>query len=162
MPGGGERHRYGERVARTSSGPAGPSPGTVARPGRIRTLGPIAVLAVPLGLGLLAAIVLRLFPCEGTACGEPYLGAWGLVLFAVPTALAVGLPWVSGPINVTLALLSSLAAWVFFGKWASQRATQDVDASWWDFWREVAFYAGGVVLGIVGGLLVMVLVLSVL
>jgi hypothetical protein len=51
---------------------------------------------------------------------------------------------------------------VFFGKWASQRATQDVDASWWDFWREVAFYAAGVVLGIVGGLLVMVLVLSVL
>jgi hypothetical protein len=37
-----------------------------------------------------------------------------------------------------------------------------VDASWWDFWREVAFYAAGVVLGIVGGLLVMVLVLSVL
>lgn len=132
----------------------------MARPGRIRTLGPIAVLAVPLGLGLLATIILRVWPCEGTACGEPYLGAWGLVLFAVPTALAVGLPWVSSPINIALALLSSLVAWVLFGKWASRRATQDVDATWWDFWREVAFYVGGVVLGVIGGLLVMVVVLS--
>lgn len=132
----------------------------MARPGRIRTLGPIAVLVVPLGLGLLAALVIRLWPCEGTACGEPYLGAWGLVLFAVPTALAVGLPWISSPINITFALITSLAAWVMFGKWAGRRATQDVDATWWDFWREVAFYAGGVALGVIGGLLVMVLVLS--
>ncbi len=119
----------------------------------------MAVLAVPLGLGLVATLVLRLWPCEGTGCGEAYLGAWGLVLFAVPTALAVGLPWIVSPFNVALALASSLAAWVMFGVWAARRATLDVDATWRTFWREVSVYAGGVVLGIVGGLLVMVLVL---
>ena len=101
-----------------------------------------------------------MWPCEGTACGEAYIGAWGLVLFAVPTALAVGLPWFVSPVNVTLALASSLAGWVMFGVWAGRRATADVDATWWTFWREVGFYAAGVVLGVIGGLLVMVLVLT--
>lgn len=132
----------------------------MARPGRIRALGPIAVLAIPLGLALVATIVLNAWPCDGTACSRPYLGAWGLVLFAVPTALPTGLPWVVSPINVALALLTSAGLWVLFGVWASRRATRDVDASWWDFWREVAFYAGGVVLGVVGGLLVMITVVT--
>jgi hypothetical protein len=132
----------------------------VARPGRIRTLGPIAVLAVPLGLVLLGSAILRLFPCEGTGCGEPYLGAWGLVLFAVPTAIAAGLPWVVNPVNLFVAIASSIVLWVFFGKWASRRATEDVDATWWTFWREVAFYAGGVVAGVIGGLIVMGVVLT--
>jgi hypothetical protein len=138
----------------------GPPKGAVARPGRIRAFAPIAVLAIPVGLGLLAAAVLRLWPCEGTGCGEAYIGAWGLVLFAVPTALAVGLPWFVSPLNVTIALASSLAGWVLFGVWAGRRATEDVDATWWTFWREVGFYAAGVVLGVVGGLLVMGLVLT--
>jgi len=123
-------------------------------------LAPIVVLAIPLGLGLLAGAILRLWPCEGTACGEAYIGAWGLVLFAVPTALAVGLPWFVSPLNVTVALATSLAAWVMFGVWAGRRATADVDATWGTFWREVGFYAGGVALGVIGGLLVMVVVLT--
>ena len=134
----------------------------MARPGRIRALGPIAVLAVPMALGLLATLLLRTWPCDGTACGKPFLGAWGLVLFAVPTALASGLPWVVSPINVALALLSSLALWIVFGVWASRKATRDVDATWWSFWREVAFYFGGVVLGVVGGVVVMAVIVTLL
>jgi hypothetical protein len=139
---------------------SGPQGGRVARPGRIRLLAPVAVLAVPLGLSLLATLILRIYPCDGSACGQPYLGAWGLVLFAVPTALAVGLPWIANPLNIGLALLTSLALWVTFGRWAGAKATQDVDATWWTFWREVAFYAGGVVLGIVLGGIAMVVVLT--
>ncbi len=150
-------------MARTSavaagrrSGPAaGPPAGNVARPGRIRTLGPIAVLAIPLGLILVAFAVLRLWPCEGTSCGEPYLGAWGLVLFAFPTALATGLPWIVSPLNLALTVVTSLGLWVAFGLWAARRVTEDVDATWRAFWREVAFYAGGVVLGVVAGVLVL-------
>ena len=123
-------------------------------------LAPIAVLAIPVGLGLLAGAILRLWPCEGTGCGEAYIGAWGLVLFAVPTDLAVGLPWFVSPLNVTVALASSLAALGVFGVWAGRLATEDVDATWRSFWREVGFYAAGVVLGVVGGLLVMVVVLT--
>ncbi len=132
----------------------------MARPGRIRALGPIAVLAVPIGLVLLAAVIIQAWPCDGTSCSKPYVGAWGLVLFALPTALPTGLPWVVSPINLLLALASSVALWVFFGVWASRRATEDVDATWWTFWREVAFYAGGVVAGVIGGLLVMGIVVT--
>lgn len=118
------------------------------------------VLVLPLGLCLLATLILRLYPCDGTACGKPYLGAWGLVLVAVPTALAVGLPWVVGPINLALAFVTSIAVWITFGRWAGRRATRDVDATWWTFWREVAFYAGGVALGLLGGGIVMLVVLT--
>jgi hypothetical protein len=132
----------------------------VSRPGRIRSLGPVAVLAVPIALGALAFLVLNAWPCDGTACGKPYLGAWGLVLFAVPTALASGLPWIVSPLNIALALLTSLAIWIAFGLWASRKVTQDVDATWWSFWREVGFYTGGVVAGVVGGVLVMAIVVT--
>jgi len=118
------------------------------------------VLALPLGLVLLATLILRVFPCDGTACGKPYLGAWALVLFALPTALAAGLPWFVSPLNLGLALITSIGAWVLFGKWASQRVTKDVDATWASFWREVAFYAGGVVLGVVAGGILMITVLT--
>jgi hypothetical protein len=156
-------HRYREVVARTSAvaagrrpgRAAGPPVGNVAQPGRIRTLGPFVVLAIPLGLVLVALVVLRLWPCEGTACGEPYLGAWGLVLFAFPTALATGLPWVVSPVNLALTVVTSCGLWVAFGVWAARRATEDVDATWRSFWREVAWYAGGVVLGVIAGLLVL-------
>lgn len=140
--------------------PSPPTTGTVARPGRIRTLAPFAVLAIPVGLVLLAWLVLRLFPCDGTACGKPYLGAWGLVLVALPTALATGLPWWVSPVNLVVAVASSLALWVTFGRWAGQKATQDVDATWWSFWREVGFYAGGVALGLLLGGIAMVVVLT--
>jgi hypothetical protein len=144
-------------VTATRSGPAA---GRVARPGQIRALGPVAVFALPVALVLLAQVIIRIYPCDGTACGKPYAGAWGLVLVALPTALAAGLPWIVNALNLGLALVTSAVAWFLFGRWASRKATQDVDATWWTFWREVAVYAGGVALGIVGGVVVMVVVLS--
>ena len=144
-------------VTATRSGPAS---GRVARPGQIRALGPVAVFAVPALLVLVATLVLRLFPCDGTACGKPYVGAWGLVLIALPTALATGLPWIVSPLNLGLALVTSAVVWFFFGRWASRRVTQDVDATWWAFWREVAVYAAGIAVGLVLAGLLMVVVLS--
>ena len=137
----------------------GPTAGAVARPGRIRTFGPVAVLALPLALGLLAGLVLAAWPCSGTGCAQPYAGAWGLVLVAVPTALALGLPWLANPVNVALALLTSAFLWVTFGRWASRRATRDVDATWWSFWKEVAVYAAGIAVGLgLGGLVMLVVI----
>jgi hypothetical protein len=118
-------------------------------------LGPLVVLAIPLVLVLLALAVLRLWPCDGTSCGQPHLGAWGLVLFAFPTALATGLPWFVSPVNLALTVVTSLGLWVAFGVWAARRATADVDATWRSYWREVAFYAGGVVVGVIVGLLIL-------
>ena len=38
-------------------------------------------------------LVLAAWPCSGRGCIEPSLGAWVLVLFALPTALMAGVPW---------------------------------------------------------------------
>lgn len=132
----------------------------MARPGRIRGLGPLAVLAVPVGLVALAALILRLWPCEGTACGEPHAGSWLLVLIAFPTALAAGLPWIVSPLNLAAAVVTSVAGWIAFGVWAGRRATADVEATWWTFWREVAFVVGGVAGGVLVGLLAMLALLT--
>ena len=160
MPDGGGRHRYGEQVARTPSGPAGtgPSGGTVARPGRIRTLGLIAVLAVPLGLGLLAAIVSAFTPVTGRPAASRS-GVRGLVLFAVPTALAVGLPGSPADQRDPGPALQPGGVGVLreVGQSAGHPGRGRLLVG---LLGEVAFYAGGVVIGVVGGLLVMVLVLS--
>jgi hypothetical protein len=123
-------------------------------------LGPVVVLAVPAALVGLGLLVLNLYPCEGT-CGQPSLGAWLLVLMAVPTAIAVGLPWIVSPLNIAVALITSLGGWLAFGVWAGRRATEDVDATWRTYWREVGFMTGGVVAGVLIGLAGMGVVLLV-
>jgi hypothetical protein len=139
----------------------GPGPGVVLRPGRIRTLGPLVALAVPGGLVGLAVVILSLWPCDSTACAQPYAGAWLLVLMAFPTALAAGLPWVVSPLNVAVTLVTSIVGWVCFGLWASRRATEDVDGTWRTYWRELALMAAGVIGGVVVGLLAIAAYLTV-
>jgi hypothetical protein len=139
----------------------GPAAGTVSRPGRIRVLGPLVALLVPGALVVVAAVVLGAWPCDGTSCAQPYSGAWLLVLMAFPTALAVGLPWIVSPLNVAAAVVSSVVMWIGFGVWASRRATSDIDATWWTYWRELAFMAGGVFAGILFGLLAMAVILGI-
>lgn len=132
----------------------------MARPGRIRTLGPVVALLVPVGLIALASLLLSAWPCDGSSCAAPYVGAWGLLLLAVPTALLAGLPWFASPVTVGLALASSAALWVWLGVRAGRLATTDIDATWGTFWRELGFSLLGVGLGVALGGLVMVVVLS--
>ena len=120
---------------------------------RIRTLGPFLALAVPLALILVAMLVLAAWPCSGRGCVEPSLGAWVLVLFALPTALMAGVPWFLNPVNVTVAVVSSLALWMVLGGIAGRRVADEPDAGWGTFASEMTMLTigvlGGVVLGFV-------------
>ena len=132
----------------------------VVRPGRIRLLGPVAALAVPGALLLVAGAAYLLYPCSGTACVKPTLFAYFLVLLAAPTALLAGLPWFLDPLNLATAFATSLLLWVLLGRWASRRATEDVDATWGSYAAELALVLAGIWGGLVVGLAVVGLWLS--
>jgi hypothetical protein len=123
----------------------------VVRPGRIRTLGPVVALLVPATLIITGMLILVLWPCSGRGCIEPSLGAWVLVLFALPTATAAGLPWYVNVVTVTAALVSSTAMWMILGAIAGRRVEQQSDAGWGDFAKEIITLAGGVIAGVVLG-----------
>ncbi|MCB1018058.1 MAG: hypothetical protein KDB10_23435 [Acidimicrobiales bacterium] len=139
----------------------GPAPGSVvARPGRIRLLGPLAALLLPTALLGLAAAIFFGYPCEGSACVRPSLVSYFLVLLAAPTALLAGLPWFLHPLNVGLTVVSSVVLWVALGRWSARRATEDVDAGWRAYVAELALVLAGIWGGIVVGLAVVGLWLS--
>lgn len=139
----------------------GPSGGAVvARPGQIRRLGPVAALLLPAALVVLAALLFYGYPCEGSACVRPTLASYLLLLLAAPTALLAGLPWFLHPLNLLVAVGSSLVMWLVLGRWAARRATEDVDATWRTYLGELALLLVGVWGGIVVGLAVVGLWLS--
>lgn len=137
-----------------------PPEGFVARPGQIRKLGPVAALGVPAVLLTVAGAVFFLWPCEGSTCVKTSLFAYLLVLLAAPTALLCGLPWILNPLTIGAAVVTSTALWLLLGRWASRRASADVDATWVTFAAELLFMIGGVWAGIVIGLGVVGLWLS--
>jgi hypothetical protein len=124
----------------------------IARPGRFRLFGPFVALLVPLTLVLLGLLVLALWPCSGRGCIEPSLGAWLLVLFAVPMALPAGIPWYVNPLSVGAALLASLALWMILGAIAGRRTARQPDAGWLAFTGELLTLTAGVIAGVLLGL----------
>lgn len=132
----------------------------MARPGQIRRLGPVAALLLPAALVLLAGLLFYGYPCEGSACVRPTLASYLLLLLAAPTALLAGLPWFLHPLNLLGAVGSSLVMWLFLGRWAARRATEDVDATWRTYAAELALVLVGVWGGIVVGLAIVGLWLS--
>jgi hypothetical protein len=117
----------------------------------MRALGPFAALLVPATLLAAAAIVLAFWPCSGRSCIESSLGAWVLVLFALPTALPAGLPWFVNALTVGLALLSSAALWMTLGAIAARRAARQYDGGWATFTKELLTLSGGVIFGVLLG-----------
>jgi hypothetical protein len=111
-------------------------------------------LLVPFGLTLLGVLVLALWPCSGRGCVEPALGAWLLVLFAVPTAVPAGIPWFINPITVGAALLTSLALWMTLGSVAARRTAREPDAGWSTFAGEMAAFSAGIIAGVLLGFVV--------
>lgn len=143
---------------RRGRGPSGDA--VVARPGQIRRLGPAAALLLPAALVALAGLLFYGYPCEGSACVRPTLASYLLLLLAAPTSLLAGLPWFLHPLNLLIAVGSSLALWLFLGRWASRRATEDVDATWGTYAAELGLVLVGIWGGIVVGLAIVGLWLS--
>jgi hypothetical protein len=114
-------------------------------------------LLVPLTLTLSGLLVLAAWPCSGRGCIEPSLGAWLLVLFAMPTALAAGLPWFVNPLTIGAALLSSLVLWMALGAIAGRRTAREPDAGWGTFAGEMLTLTAGVIGGVLLGFVIIAL-----
>lgn len=109
---------------------------------RIRSAGPLAALAPPLALGLVAWWCLR----EHTSALR---GAVGLAaaLAAAPGLVVAGAPLTTGRPAYLAAVAGSAALWLALGAIAARRATRSPAATWTDFWREFAWPAVGVWVG---------------
>lgn len=135
--------------------------GPVAYRQRVRRYGPLAALALPAGLLLVAMLTSGNVSCDGRSCAVKGVGVLLLTLFALPTAMLAGLPWEGGSGRYLLTVATSAAVWMVLGAVAAVRATRPAVASWRDFWGELALLALGVWAGVLVALAVVALVLGV-
>ena len=122
---------------------------------RLRVLGPIAALLPAALMGLAALVMLR-----GNTSLARGVGGFALAIFAAPGLLAAGVPLSTGASTYGVAIVASAALWLLIGVLASRRATRSPVATWRDFWREWAWPAAGVWIGVAVALGVADLVLG--
>lgn len=126
--------------------------GPLAYRRRLRSLGPLLGLAIPVAALVVAVAAWRLAPDD--ARPQLVFGAigWLLAALALPTGVVVGLPFAGGAIRYALAVATSVALWLTLGAVAARRATRSPVATWRDWWREYLWLLAGVWLGVVVGL----------
>ena len=81
-------------------------------------------------------------------------------VFAAPGLLVAGVPLTAGTTVYAAAVGGSAVVWFALGALAARRATSRAVCSWRDFWREFAWLACGVWLGVIGALLAANLVMG--
>jgi len=123
---------------------------------QIRRLGPVLGLFPPAALGVAAMLLLR---GNASSTIRGVLGFLTAVL-AAPGLLVAGAPLTSGTGGQTAAVAGSAALWLLLGVTASRRATRAPVAMWSDFWREYAWLAFAIWLGVVGALVAANLILG--
>ena len=95
----------------------------------------------------------RFWPCpEGSRCLVSSVIGWVLAALALPTAVLVGLPFNAGPIRLSVAIATSIVAWLVVGFAAARRATRVPAADWRDWRREYLWLAIPMWLGVLVGL----------
>jgi hypothetical protein len=114
---------------------------------RVRRLGPVAALLPAVVLALLSAALLR----NNTATSRGVAGFAAAVL-AAPALMPFGVPLATGSSRLMLGALASGVIWIAVGAVAARRATRSPVAGWGDFWREYAWLAIGIWLGVVAAL----------
>ena len=122
---------------------------------RIRALGPIAGLLPAAVLGGLALLLLR-----GDGSSIAGVGGFALSVLAAPLMLVAGVPLSTSTTARTVAIAASAAMWLLLGVVAARRSTRRPVASWGDFWKEFAWLAAGVWLGVLGALVAVDLLLG--
>jgi hypothetical protein len=122
---------------------------------RIRTFGPLASLGPPAVLGLLALLLLN--GSSGVGRG---VSGFVFALLAAPALLVVGAPLTGGAGVYLVAAAVSAVLWLGIGVIAARRATRSPAPRWRDFWREWAWPAAGVWLGVGVALVIADLVLG--
>jgi hypothetical protein len=111
---------------------------------KLRGSGPIVGLVPPAILGAISVLLLR----GHTSLLRGIAGFLTAVL-AAPGLLVAGAPLRSGRAVYIAAVVGSTILWMVVGAIAARRATRVPVASWRDYWREYAWLAAGVWLGVV-------------
>jgi hypothetical protein len=101
-------------------------------------------LLPPAVLGCFSVILLR-----GHTSLARGVGGFVTAVLAAPGLLVAGVPLRSGRGVYLGAVVGSAVLWMIVGAIAARRATRHPAASWRDFWREYAWLAFGVWLGVV-------------
>ena len=114
---------------------------------KLRGAGPVVALLPPAALGLFSLLLLR----GNTSLGRGVAGFLAAVL-AAPGLLVAGAPLRSGSGVYLGAVAGSAVLWMIVGAVAARRATRLPVASWRDYWREYAWLAVGVWLGVIAAL----------
>ena len=114
---------------------------------KLRGVGPVVALLPPAALGLFSLLLLR----GNTSLGRGIAGFLAAVL-AAPGLLVAGAPLRSGSGVYLGAVVGSAVLWMIVGAVAARRATRLPVASWRDYWREYAWLAVGVWLGVIAAL----------
>jgi hypothetical protein len=127
---------------------------------RVRWYGALAGLAAPAIALLLAAFIGAGVDATGRSLAMKGGAVLVLVLFALPTAMLLGIPWEGGGGRYFLAVVTSIAVWLVIGAVAGHRATRSAVATWRDWWREYALIAAGLGAGVVVGLAIMAIALG--
>ena len=115
---------------------------------RVRRLGPIYGLALPVVTGI-AALAALVFGEGRTAAVLTLLS--GVV--AAPGLLVVGAP-IADQGTYPLAILGSVPFWVFLGWVAARRASRHPITAWREFWMEMGLLYIAVATGAVAGVLI--------
>lgn len=115
--------------------------------GRIRRIGPFAALVPAASLAVVSALLLH-----NNSSTSQGIAGFGALVLAAPAMLAAGVPLTTESGRKALGVLASIALWLLVGLLASRRATRSPVAMWRDFWREFAWLAAGIWVGVVIGL----------
>ena len=131
--------------------------GPLAYRRRLRWGGPLLAL-VPAGAVFGLSLLLRwMWPCQGGVCGHSAAAGWLMPALALPTFLLWGVPVQGGAVRYTGMVVTSVAVWTLLGALAAKRATRRPVAGWRDWWREFAWFVGGVWAGVLIALAVLAL-----
>lgn len=84
----------------------------------------------------------------------------GLSLLALPCLLVFGVPLTSGSATIALSVVTSAVLWMALGAIAAARATRRPVAAWSEYWRELAWSAAAVWVGLGAGVLLVDLLLG--
>lgn len=114
---------------------------------RIRHRGPFVAMGPAAALGVVSAMLLH-----GNTSTVRGIAGFGAAVLGAPALLAAGVPLATESSRKFFGVVASIALWFAVGVLAARRATRSPVAMWRDFWREFAWLAAGIWIGVGMGL----------
>jgi hypothetical protein len=119
---------------------------------RLRRLGPFVALIAPAIAFGVAVTLWNRSTCHGSSCAVSGGGGLVLAAFALPTAIATGIPWYGGTGRYVIAAATSVLVWLILGGLAASFAGRSTFPSWGRWWKEYVPMVLGLWAGVAAGL----------